>query len=320
MKLIKTYAMLMTCVAMSLYSADLTNGLAADYELKVPNTSPANGALVTVDQQFASLPVAATGITINGKAPAELLASGELLKLVRKVPIQIPATRDDTGDEISIPATQDEIIGYVFSIPTTQDSQQTVALDYRQTAPGAFAVNVGSGAFENKFHPKDPREILVEMYAKGEEFKMPFVIENDSISSDPSIFMHDDRIQISAQEFKLTHGTVIASPFPLQFALKSNPVISQIAITGRPFYKELEGIPVCFNATLLKMIGNHGQLHATAAFVGALHRPAMEVLFAPSIISPADLQIYLAAQQAKQEEAARAAADAAKVAVATVDA
>lgn len=264
----KLAAITVSVLASAVYSATAASG-----------QLPVEGEHETV----ATLTQVVPSITINKKTPEELLESGELSPVMRNERFTIPGT-NEAGEAVAVPAERKVLLGFLLRVASTRDPRQTVALDYKRTGQSAFEITVGEATFTDSFYPKDPREILMEMYAEGEEFKMPFVIENDSISSAPSIFMHDDRIQISAQEFQLTHGTVIASPFPLQFALKSNPFISQIAITGRPFYQEFAGIPACLNTTLLEMIGAPEELKIKASFVGALHKSAMEVLFHPSIM------------------------------------
>lgn len=246
---------------------------------------------------------AVTSFTINGKTPEELFASGDLLKLVRKVPMSIPATRDDTGEALEIPATTDELLGYVLRILSTQNPRQTVTLDYRQTEPGVFEVTFGEADYEDRFYPKDPREILIEMYSKktnavslidtcDETFTAPFSIGQnllasqavETMASPAGIYVYEGKIMVSAQNFAVQHGSLIASPLPIEFQTVNNPFIRAVSINSRPFYKEVGGIPACFNATLLEMTGNNEELKIKASFVGALHKPAIEVLFSPAIM------------------------------------
>jgi hypothetical protein len=301
MQLVKTLLAILGCSLTAIYAATNASG-----STKLDLEDDQTGAR--------ALPPAVTSMTINSKTPFELLESGELAYLMRKEPFTIDGT-NEAGEVVKIPAERNVLIGYVMSVPAG-DERQTVLLDYKKSAGGAHALTLGLTGYVDNFYPEDPREILAQMYAaqKTEEElangnKCCLRLGHNLVStqglenmvSEPGMYVYDGKISMPAQNFAVAHGTLLASPLPMEFMPLGNPIIRSIMVQGRPFFKEIEDLPVCFHATLLEMRGNPAALRVQASFVGALHKSAMQVLFDASIIPASDFQKFMAAQQVKEQ-------------------
>lgn len=291
MSLIKLYAMVAICAALLWCSSD-----PADDDYIDPN---------------------ANTLIINGEKPFALLEKGVLAPVMNKQSFTIPGITD-AGEKVEIPATRDVCLGYILNIGSTPNPRQTVALDFGKTYSGVWELKVENADFSDSFYPQDPREILIKMYATRSnkvaldsgEFRCAFSLSNNLVTADgienmnshSGIYGYEGKVAIGAKGFEIQHGTLLASPLPVEFVPVGNPFIRSLVMNGRPFYREIDGIPACFNAILLEMIGDSQKLSVKASFVGALNKSALSVFLDPSIIPSEDLQRFLAVQQAKVSE------------------
>lgn len=259
-------------------------------------------------------------LRINGEMPLALLEKGVLVPITVRQPCTVDGTTEN-GEIVKIQATRDIFCGYVLNVCSTTDPRQTVALNFAENQPGEFELTLSNPQLNNSFYPEDPREILMKMYASqrtavqlnsGSEFNCDCLLGTDFINADgaenmnlnPGIYVYEGKIDVAAKKFAVKHGTLLASPLAMEFVPSDNPFIKQFAINGRPFYREINGMPTCFNAALLEIIGDSNNLSVKASFVGALRKSALSVLLDPSIIPYADLQKFLEAQQVKAQSAA----------------
>lgn len=250
-------------------------------------------------------------LLINSEKPLALLKRGILSPVMSRECSDVSGPAE-SRKRVAIPAIRDVLLGYVLNIESTSNPRQTVALDFREARSGVWELKVGNADFSDCFYPNDPREILIKMYATksnvvqlgSSTFSCPFSSGKDLVAtggiekmqSDSGIYVYEGKVAVAAKIFEVKHGTLLASPLTVEFMPLGNPFIKTLVVNGRPFYQDLLGLPVCFNAILLEMTGDSENLNVKASFVGGLHKPALALLLDPSIISNEDLQIFLAAQ------------------------